>query len=126
MIRVKQCSIFVDDQEKALQFYTTKIGFEKKAEEPVGDHKWITVGQTGEDFELVLEPDVHPAAKTFKEALYKDNIPATMLYVEDLDKCHADLSAKGVEFKTPPTDAGKVKIAIFDDTCGNCVMLCQK
>lgn len=126
MIRIKSNSIFVDDQAKALDFYTNTIGFEKKAEEPVGEHKWLTVGQTGEDFELILEPDAHPAAKAYKDAIYKEGIPATMLYVDDLDKSHEQLVQKGVEFKTPPTPAGKVKIAIFDDTCGNNILLCEK
>ncbi len=85
MIRVKLASIFVSDQAKALEFYTNILGFAKKADEPVGEHRWISVGQADEDFELVLEPDAHPAAKMFKEAMYKTGIPATILFVDDID-----------------------------------------
>ena len=126
MIRVKLGSIFVDDQEKALEFYTNKIGLQKKEDKPMGEHKWLTVGQEEEDFELVLEPDTHPAAKTFKNAIYKDGIPATMLFVDDIDKEYSKLKNNGVQFKSAPTDMDEVKIAVFDDTCGNFIMLCQK
>ena len=125
MIRVQLASIFVDDQAKALEFYTNILGFEKKEDEPVGEHKWISVGQADEDFELVLEPDAHPAAKAFKDAIYKAGIPATMLFVDDIDNEYNRLKAKGVAFKSAPTAMGKVKAAIFDDTCGNLIMLCQ-
>ena len=126
MIRVKLASIFVSDQAKALEFYTNILGLAKKADEPVGEHRWISVGQADEDFELVLEPDAHPAAKAFKESIYKAGIPATMLFVDDIDNEYNRLKAKGVAFKSTPTAMGKVKAAIFDDTCGNFIMLCQK
>ena len=126
MIRVKLASIFVDDQAKALEFYTNILGFSKKEDEPVGEHRWISVGQADEDFELVLEPDAHPAAKTFQESIYKEGIPATMFFVDDIDNEYNRLKAKGVTFKYTPTAMGKVKAAIFDDTCGNLIMLCQK
>ena len=126
MIRVKLASIFVSDQAKALEFYTDILGFAKKADEPVGEHRWISVGQADEDFELVLEPDAHLAAKMFKESIYKAGIPATMLFVDDIDNDYNRLKAKGVAFKSTPTAMGKVKAAIFDDTCGNLIMLCQK
>ena len=80
MIRIKIASIFVSDQAKALDFYTNILGFAKKEDEPVGEHRWISVGQADEDFELVLEPDAQPAAKTFRETIYKAGIPATMLF----------------------------------------------
>ena len=126
MIRVKLASIFVSDQAKALEFYTNILGFAKKSDEPVGEHRWISVGQADEDFELVLEPDAHPAAKAFKESIYKADIPATMLFVDNIDNEYNRLKVKGVEFKSTPTAMGKVKAAIFDDTCGNLIMLCQK
>ena len=126
MIRIKIASIFVSDQAKALDFYTNILGFAKKEDEPVGEHRWISVGQADEDFELVLEPDAQPAAKTFRETIYKAGIPATMLFVNNIDEEYNRLEAKGVEFKSAPTAMGKVKAVIFDDTCANLVMLCQK
>ena len=126
MIHVSLCSIFVDDQQKALDFYTKKIGFQKKADEPIGEHRWITVGQVDEGFELVLEPDAHPAAKSYKEAIYKDGIPTTMFYVDDIEAEYNNLKEKNVKFKSPPATMGKVKVAVFDDTCGNFIMLCEK
>ena len=126
MIRVKLGSIFVNDQKKALEFYTNKIGFEKKSDEPAGEYRWISVGQTGDDFELVLEPDAHPAAKTFRESIYKEGIPATLLFVDDIDKEYEALKSKGVEFKSAPTPMGNVTAAVFDDTCGNFIMMCKK
>ena len=126
MIRVKLCSIFVDDQAKALEFYTSKIGFVKKEDQPVGEHKWLTVGQADDSFELVLEPDAHPAAKTYQQAIYADGIPAAMFYVDNIEEEYKKLKANGVQFKSAPTPMGEVSIAVFDDTCGNYIVLCEK
>ena len=126
MIRISLNSIFVDDQQKALEFYTDKIGFHKKEDAPIGEHRWITVCNKGDDFELVLEPDAHPAAKAYKEAIYKDGIPATMFYVDDINTEYKKLIDNGVQFKSEPVEMGAVKIALFDDTCGNYISLCEK
>ena len=126
MIKISLNSIFVDDQQKALDFYTDKIGFHKKEDVPIGEHRWITVCNTGDNFELVLEPDAHSAAKAYKEAIYKDGIPATMFYVDDINTEYKKLLDKGVQFKSKPAEMGSVKIAVFDDTCGNYISLCEK
>ena len=92
----------------------------------LGEHRWITVCNKGDDFELVLEPDAHPAAKAYKEAIYKDGIPATMFYVDDINTEYKKLIDNGVQFKSEPVEMGAVKIALFDDTCGNYISLCEK
>ena len=111
---------------KALNFYTSILGFTKISDEPIGGDRWITVGNPKIDLELLLEPNAHPASKTYQEAIYNDGIPATMFYVDDLETEYNSLLKKGVKFKLSPTDMGKVKIAIFDDTCGNYISLCEK
>lgn len=126
MIKISLNSIFVDDQQKALDFYTDKIGFHKKDDVPIGEHRWITVGNNSDDFELVLEPDAHPAAKNYKATIYKDGIPATMFYVDNINAEYKKLVDKGVQFKSKPVEMGSVKIAVFDDTCGNYISLCEK
>ena len=126
MIKLKLSSIFVEDQNKALKFYTEILGFEKKADVPVGEHAWLTVGHKKSEFELLLEPNVHPAAKSFQKAIYKDGIPSTMFYVDDLNEEFERLTSLGVNFKSEPTKMGNVKIAVFDDTCGNLISLCQQ
>lgn len=118
-------SVFVDDQAKALEFYTDKLGFEKKVDVPTGEFRWLTV--VGPDdpngTELLLEPDAHPAAKDYTRALAEDGIPATSFTVDDVAAAHAELVAKGVVFTQPPTDMGPVVTAVLDDTCGNLIML---
>lgn len=126
MIKLKLSSIFVEDQNKALKFYTEILGFEKKADVPVGEHAWLTVGHKKSEFELLLEPNVHPAAKSFQKAIYKDGIPSNMFYVDDLNEEFERLTILGVKFKSEPTKMGNVKIAVFDDTCGNLICLCQQ
>jgi predicted enzyme related to lactoylglutathione lyase len=118
-------SVFVDDQEKALRFYTQVLGFQKKQDIPVGAHRWLTVvsPQDVNGVELLLEPDVHPAAKTFKTALAKDGIPCTMFGVDDVAQEHARLTAAGVVFTQPPTDMGTVVTAVLEDTCGNLIQI---
>ena len=124
-MRINLTSILVDDQEKALRFYTEKLGFQKKTEVPLGEHRWLTVVSPAEPdgVELVLEPDAHPAAAPFKRALVDDGIPYTSFAVEDVDAEYERLRTEGVEFVTPPTVMGPVKAAVLDDTCGNLIML---
>jgi predicted enzyme related to lactoylglutathione lyase len=126
MIKVKLSSIFVSDQEKALEFYTKTLGFVKKVAVPVGDYKWLTVGSAESEFEMPLEPNAHPAAKTYQKAIFEDGIPATMLFVDDIDAEYNRLKNAGVEFQSEPIGMGEVRIAAFNDTCGNWIQLCQQ
>jgi catechol 2,3-dioxygenase-like lactoylglutathione lyase family enzyme len=128
MIRVVLTSILVDDQQKALKFYTEKLGFQKKTEIPMGEHSWLTVVSAADPdgIEIVLEPDSHPAAGPFKKALVEDGIPMTSFAVDDLNLEYARLAAAGVRFTQPPVDMGPVATAVLDDTCGNLIQLAQK
>jgi len=124
-VRINLASVLVDDQEKALRFYTEKLGFVKKTEVPLGEHRWLTVvsPETPDGVELVLEPDAHPAAKPFKEALVADGIPFTSFAVDDVQKEYERLTALGVTFTQPPTAMGPVTTAVLDDTCGNLIQI---
>lgn len=126
-MRVKLNSIMVDDQEKALKFYTDVLGFVAKQDIPVGEFRWLTVvsPEGPDDVELVLEPNANPAGRTFQEALLSQGIPATAFEVDDVQQEFERLSAKGVEFTQPPTAAGPVTIAVFADTCGNLIQIYQ-
>src|SRR4030095_15603220 len=126
-MRIKLNSIFVDNQDKALKFYTDVLGFKKSKEFPVGEFKWLTVAspQGPDDLELVLEPNANPAAKEFQEAIFKQGIPITAFEVDDLRAEHERLKGLGVMFTMKPTDQGPVAIAIFADTCGNLIQLYQ-
>ena len=125
MPKITVTSVLVDDQEKALAFYTEKLGFIPKADVSLGEYRWLTVVGANEPdgVELLLEPDAHPAAKVFKAALVADGIPATLFAVDDVAATHRDLEARGVRFVQGPTSAGPVIIAILDDTCGNLIQL---
>lgn len=127
-MRIVLSSIFVDDQEKALAFYTTKLGFVKKADIPLGAARWLTVVAPGEPngTELLLEPDSHPAVGPFKTALVQDGIPFTSFGVEDVSAEYKRLSSAGVTFTQPPVAMGPVTTAVLDDTCGNLIQLAQK
>jgi catechol 2,3-dioxygenase-like lactoylglutathione lyase family enzyme len=120
-------SVFVDDQAKALDFYTNTLGFSVKHNEAVGEHRWLTV--TAKDDpngpELLLEPSVHKAVPPFKTALVADGIPFASFQVNDLDAECKRLKGLGVEFTQGPSNAGTVKIAVLDDTCGNLVQLVE-
>ncbi|MEF2979366.1 VOC family protein [Subtercola sp. YIM 133946] len=118
-------SILVDDQAKALAFYTDVLGFVKKTDIDLGDFRWLTVvsAEQPDGVELLLEPDQHPAAAAFKAALRSDGIAFTSFAVPDLAAAYADLRAKGVTFIQSPTPAGGVDMAVLDDTCGNYVAL---
>jgi catechol 2,3-dioxygenase-like lactoylglutathione lyase family enzyme len=127
-MRIKLTSIMVDDQEKALQFYTSVLGFEKKTELPVGEYRWLTVASAGrDDLELSLEPNANPAAKTFQQAMFQQGIPLAAFEVSDIATEFKRLSAHGVVFKVEPTRTGPgpVSIAIFSDTCGNLIQMYQ-
>lgn len=122
-IRLHLASVFVDDQDEALRFYTEVLGFVKRTDEPVGDHRWLTVGAPGQDVELLLEPSVHPAVSPYRKALVADGIPLASFAVEDLEGEYQRLSAAGVAFTQPPTDMGPVSTAVLDDGCGNLIQL---
>lgn len=120
-------SVFVDDQAKALSFYTEKLGFVVKHDIPLGAHRWLTVvsKEAPDGTELLLEPGEHPAVGPYKSALVNDGIPAASFQVDDLDKEFARLRDLGVEFTVAPMDAGSVRMAVLDDTCGNLIQLVE-
>jgi catechol 2,3-dioxygenase-like lactoylglutathione lyase family enzyme len=127
-MRIVVTSVLVDDQDKALRFYTDVLGFLKKTEIPMGEARWLTVvsPEDSDGVELVLEPDGHPAAKPFKRALVEDGIPFTSFGVKDVNADYKRLMAAGVRFTQPPVDMGPVATAVFDDTCGNLIQIAQK
>jgi glyoxylase I family protein len=127
-MRIKLTSIMVDEQERALRFYTNVLGFTKKSDVPVGEYRWITVTspEGPDDLELALEPNANPAAKAFQDAMFTQGIPLAAFEVGDLAAEFARLSGRGVAFTKPPTPAGPVSLAIFADTCGNLIQLYQK
>ena len=124
-MRINVTSVFVDDQDKALGFYTDVLGFVKKTEIPLGDNRWLTVvsPEDPDGTELLLEPDGHPAVGPFKEALVEDGIPATSFAVDDVRAEHERLAALGVRFTQDPTEMGPVTTAVLDDTCGNLIQI---
>lgn len=126
-MRIYITSVFVDDQAKALDFYTNKLGFEVKHDIPMGDRRCLTVvsKEQPDGTELLLEPSEHPAVKPYKSALVADGIPATSFQVDDLDTEFKRLTDIGVEFTVKPMDAGPVRMAVIDDTCGNRIQLVQ-
>jgi catechol 2,3-dioxygenase-like lactoylglutathione lyase family enzyme len=126
-MRIYVTSVFVDDQAKALKFYTEVLGFEKKQDVPFGEASWLTVVSPDQPTgtELLLEPDGHPAAKPFKKALVEDGIPATSFAVDDVQAEFDRLRPKGVRFTQEPTEMGGVTTAVFDDTCGNLIQIAQ-
>jgi len=127
-MRINLASIFVDDQQEALRFYTETLGFRLKHNIPMGEYAWITVvsEEALEGIELVLEPAEHPAVSPFMKALVDDGIPYTSFAVNDVEAEHECLVAKGVRFVQPPTDLGNVITAIFDDTCGNLIQIMEE
>jgi catechol 2,3-dioxygenase-like lactoylglutathione lyase family enzyme len=126
-MKINLSSIFVDNQDRALDFYTRVLGFVQKHDIPVGQFRWITVvaAQGNQETELVLEPNENVAARTYQEAIFKQGIPITAFEVDDLDAQYSRLSAQGVVFTMLPTVAGTVKVARFADTCGNLIQLYQ-
>ena len=126
-MRIGLTSVLVDDQDKALKFYTGVLGFVKKHDVPLGAHRWLTVvsPEDPDGVELVLEPDEHPAAKPFKRALVEDGIPFNSFDVKDVNAEYQRLVAAGVRFTQPPVEMGPVISAVFDDTCGNLMQIAQ-
>ena len=127
-MKIKYASIFVSDQAKALKFYTENLGFVKKADVTTGQYRWLTVvsPDAKNGTELVLEPNANPAAKTYQQAIFKQEIPATQFDVPDVGAEHKRLKALGVKFTMEPTEVMKgVTIARFDDTCGNLIQIQQ-
>lgn len=126
-MRIYITSVFVDDQSKALDFYTRILGFKLKHDIPMGEHRWLTVvsPENPEGTELLLEPGEHPAVPPYKAALVEDGIPATSFQVNDMDSEYARLLSLGVSFTQAPMDAGPVRMAVLDDTCGNLIQLIQ-
>ncbi len=127
MIRIQVTSLLVDDQDKALKFYTEKLGFVKKTEVPLGEHKWLTVVSPEElnGVELVLEPMAFEPARVYQKALKDAGIPLTMFMVNDVVAEYERLKKLGVEFSLEPKTMGPVMITVLDDTCGNNIQLAQ-
>jgi len=126
-LKVVVTSVLVRDQEKALRFYTEKLGFVKKHDVPTGEARWLTVVSPDrpDGCEVLLEPLGIPEAKTWQNALHAQGIPSTSFGVDDVDKEHERLTKLGVKFTMPPTDLGAVTIAVFDDTCGNLIQIAK-
>ena len=126
-MRIVVTSVLVDDQEKALRFYTDVLGFVKKHDIPMGEARWLTVvsPQDPDGTELLLEPDSHPAAGPFKDALVADGLPATSFGVDDVNAEFHRLQALGVRFTQEPLEMGPVTTAVLDDTCGNLIQIAQ-
>jgi catechol 2,3-dioxygenase-like lactoylglutathione lyase family enzyme len=126
-MRIALTSVLVSNQDDALRFYTEVLGFVKKTEVPLGDHRWLTVvsPEDPDGCELLLEPDGHPAAKPWKEALVSDGSPYTSYGVADVRAEFERLTGLGVRFTQEPLEMGPVVTAVFDDTCGNLIQIAQ-
>jgi catechol 2,3-dioxygenase-like lactoylglutathione lyase family enzyme len=127
-MRINLTSVLVDDQDKALRFYTEVLGFNKKTEVPLGEHRWLTVTspEDPDGPELLLEPDDHPAARPFKDALVADGIPYASFAVQNIRSEFMRLRGLGVRFTQEPAEMGPVTTAVFDDTCGNLIQLAER
>jgi catechol 2,3-dioxygenase-like lactoylglutathione lyase family enzyme len=127
MLRIVVTSVFVEDQNKALSFYTDVLGFVKKTDVPLGEARWITVASAAdpEGVELLLEPNGNDVAKTYQQGLWAQGIPATSFAVDDLQAEYDRLVGLGVRFTQEPTAMGPVTTAVLDDTCGNLIQLAQ-
>ena len=126
-MKIQLSSVLVDDQDKALEFYTEKLGFVKKTELPAGEYKWLTVvsPEGADSLELVLEPNANEAAKTFQKAIFEQGIPATSFGATDVKEEHEKLKKRGVRFTMEPTETPYGTLATFDDTCGNLINIHQ-
>jgi predicted enzyme related to lactoylglutathione lyase len=126
-MKIKLSSVMVDDQDKALKFYTEVLGFAKKEDIPVGEARWLTVvsPEAPDEVELVLEPNSNPAAKTYQRVLFEQGIPLTAFCVEDIQSEYEKLQKLGVVFRSGPANMGTATVAVFDDTCGNLIQLYQ-
>jgi predicted enzyme related to lactoylglutathione lyase len=126
-MKIKLTSVYVEDQEKALRFYTEVLGFAKKADFSNGPYRWLTVA-SAEDLngtELQLALNSNPAAKAYQQALFQQNQPAAMFFTDDVQADYDRMKAHGAEFTMPPTDVTASKIAMLKDTCGNIIQLTQ-
>jgi predicted enzyme related to lactoylglutathione lyase len=126
-MKIKLSSVFVDDQDKALKFYTEKLDFVKKLDIPAGKYRWLTVVSPDEPdgVQLVLEPNNNPAAKEYQSAIYKQSIPAALFFVDDIEKEYERLIKSDVKFIKKPAQVTGSTIAILDDTCGNMIQIVQ-
>jgi catechol 2,3-dioxygenase-like lactoylglutathione lyase family enzyme len=126
-MRIQVTSVLVDDQEKALRFYTKVLGFVKKRDLPAGDFRWLTVvsPEGPDDVELLLEPNANPAAAIYQKAIFEQGIPLTMFAVDNIQREYGRLQKNGVVFRSEPIQAGPTTIAIFEDTCGNLIQIYQ-
>ncbi|WP_030878359.1 MULTISPECIES: VOC family protein [unclassified Streptomyces] len=124
-MKINLTSVYVDDQDKALRFYTEVLGFLKKHEIPIGTDKWLTVvsPEDPDGTELLLEPDGHPAVRPYKEALVQDGIPLASFAVDDVHSEFVRLREQGVRFTQEPLKMGPVTTAVLDDTCGNLIQI---
>lgn len=127
-MRINITSVYVDDQDKALKFYTEILGFVKKTEIPLGEARWLTVVSPDDPdgTELLLEPDGHPAVGPFKRALVEEGIPFTSFAVADVHAEYERLRSLGVRFTQQPVEMGSVTMAAFDDTCGNLIQIASE
>lgn len=126
-MKIKLTSVHVDDQEKALKFYTDVLGFETKNDVSAGDYRWLTVvsPEDPDGTELLLEPNDNPAAQAYQKALFEQNIPATNFFTDDIQADYERIKARGGEFTMPPTDVTASIIAQVNDTCGNLIQITQ-
>jgi predicted enzyme related to lactoylglutathione lyase len=126
-MKIKLTTVYVDDQEKALRFYTEVLGFVKKADFSQGSYRWLTVvsAEEPQGTELQLARNDNPAAKAYQQALFQQNQPAVMFYTDDVQADYDRLKARGAEFTMPPTDVTGSKIAALNDNCGNRLQLTQ-
>src|SRR4051812_47328270 len=126
-MKIKLTSVYVDDQEKALRFYTEVLGFVKKADVSQGPFRWLTVASPEEPkgTELQLALNGNPAAKAYQQAMFQQGQPAAMFYTDDVEADHARMKARGAEFTMAPTDVTASKIAMLNDTCGNLIQITQ-
>lgn len=126
-MHIKFTSVFVDDQDKALKFYTETLGFVMKHDVPVGQFRWITVAspEDPDAAELLLEPNDNAAAATFQQAIFQQGIPAAMFVVDDIQAEFERLKNQGVRFTMEPTSMGPTTVAVLDDTCGNLIQIAQ-
>jgi predicted enzyme related to lactoylglutathione lyase len=126
-VKIKLTSVFVDDQDKALRFYTDVLGFAKKADFSQGPYRWLTVVSSDEPegTQLQLAKNDNPAAKAYQEAIFQQGQPAAMFFTEDVKGDYERIKALGAEFTMPPTDVTASTIAMLKDTCGNLIQLTQ-
>ncbi len=127
-MKIQLTSVMVDDQQKGLAFYTSILGFVKRADIPMGEYRWITVVSPdgSKSVELLLEPNANPAARTFQKAMYDAGVPAAMFAVSDIQQEYKRMKILGVTFRSAPATMGPVIAAVLDDTCGNLIQLYQE